>query len=206
MRKIQDHYFQKARKDKYPARSVYKLEEAQKKHRFLKTGDKVLDLGCHPGSWSMYAAKIIGANGRVVGVDLQASAHPAVKGGAPITLLQGDICDPGVIEVLDAKGPFHAVVSDMAPKTTGNKFSDHVRSVELSHNALTIASQVLIQGGNFYCKVFQGEDFQSFVVEVKKLFRQVKIIKPKSSREESREVFVLGVGYRGKTEISGGLK
>lgn len=197
MKKVQDHYFHKARKDKYPARSVYKLEEAQKKYRLLKSGDAVLDLGCHPGSWSMYAAKIAGAYGRIVGVDLQASSQPEVKGGAPITFLQGDIYDPEVIELLREKGPFHVVVSDMAPKTTGNKFLDHVRSVELSQHALEIASQVLIQGGNFYCKVFQGEDFQSFVAEGKKLFREVKIMKPKSSRGESREVFVLGTGYKG---------
>lgn len=197
MKKVQDHYFHKARKEKYPARSVYKLEEAQKKYRLLKLGDSVLDLGCHPGSWSMYAAKIAGANGRVIGVDLQASSQPEVKSGAPISLLQGDIYDPEVIEILAAKGPFRVVVSDMAPKTTGNKFSDHVRSVELSQHALEIASQVLVQGGNFYCKVFQGEDFQAFVAEVDKLFDKTKIVKPKSSRGESREVFVLGTGYKG---------
>jgi 23S rRNA (uridine2552-2'-O)-methyltransferase len=197
MKKVQDYYFHKARKEKYPARSVYKLEEAQKKYRLLKAGDSVLDLGCHPGSWSMYAAKITGATGRVVGVDLLASSQPQVKGGASISFLQGDIYDPKVIESLVAKGPFRVVVSDMAPKTTGNKFLDHVRSVELSQHALEIASRVLIQGGNFYCKVFQGEDFQSFVVEVGKLFGKTKTVKPKSSRGESREVFVLGTGYKG---------
>jgi 23S rRNA (uridine2552-2'-O)-methyltransferase len=204
MKKVQDHYFHKARKEKYPARSVYKLEEAQKKYRLLKAGDSVLDLGCHPGSWAMYAAKIAGANGRVVGVDLLASLHPEMKGGAPISLLQGDICDPEVIESLVAKGPFRVVLSDMAPKTTGNRFSDHVRSVELAQQALEIASQVLIQGGNFYCKVFQGEDFQPFVIEVGKLFGKTKTVKPKSSRGESREVFVLGTGYKGQMKIIGG--
>lgn len=197
MKKVQDYYFHKARKEKYPARSVYKLEEAHKKYRLLKPGNSVLDLGCHPGSWAMYAAKIVGSKGNVVGVDLQASSQPEVKGGAPISFLQGDIYDPEVIEILAAKDPFHVVMSDMAPKTTGNKFSDHVRSVELSQHALEIASQVLIPGGNFYCKVFQGEDFQAFVAEVGKLFGKSKIVKPKSSRSESREIFVLGTGYKG---------
>lgn len=195
MKKVQDHYFHKARKDKYPARSVYKLEEAQKKYRFLKPGNKVLDLGCHPGSWAMYAAKLVGMKGSVVGVDLQPSKQPTVKGGAPVTLLQGDIQDTEVVERISGYGPFQAVISDMAPKTTGNKFSDHIRSIELSKTALQIAVQTLITGGNFYCKVFQGEDFQSFVAQVKGCFRQVKIVKPKSSRTESREVFVLGIGY-----------
>ena len=196
MKKVQDHYFHKARKEKYPARSVYKLEEAQKKYRFLKAGDRVLDLGCHPGSWAMFASKCAGPKGRVVGIDLQASKQPEVKGGAPVKLLQGDINDPLMIERISEDGPFQTVLSDMAPKTTGNKLSDHVRSVALSETALHIALQVLTKGGSFFCKVFQGEDFHSFVAEVKKYFQQVKTVKPKSSRSESREIFVLGVGCR----------
>ena len=198
MKKVQDHYFHKARKEKYPARSVYKLEETQKKYTLLHPGDHVLDLGCHPGSRSMYAAKIAGRNGSVVGIDLQKSSQPLVKGGAPVILLAGDIYDSETIEMLVEKGPFNVVLSDMAPKTTGNKFSDHVRSVELAQHALDVASQVLCQGGNFYCKVFQGEDFQTFVNNVGTMFGKTKIVKPKSSRGESREVFVLGIAYKGK--------
>ena len=76
MRKVRDHYFEKAKKDNYPARSVYKLEEAQKKYRFMKKGQRVLDLGCHPGSWSKYASEVVGPKGRVVGIDLQDTDLP----------------------------------------------------------------------------------------------------------------------------------
>ena len=91
------------------------------------------------------------------------------------------------------------MVSDLAPKTTGHKFSDHLKSVELSRQALTIATQLLCPGGHFYCKVFQGEDFPDFVNEVRRFFKKTKIVKPKSSRVESREVFVLGLEFKGGT-------
>jgi len=191
MKKIKDYYYKKAKKENYPARSVYKLEEAHKRFNIFKKGDTVLDLGCHPGSWSIYAARIVGINGKIIGVDLQKSQKYSFAGAAKIELIRGDIYDDALVETL-IEEEFKVVLSDMAPKTTGHKFSDHLKSLELSRRALDIAKNVLPTGGNFYCKVFQGEDFPDYVAEVKTIFKKVKVVKPKSSRVESREVFVLG--------------
>jgi 23S rRNA (uridine2552-2'-O)-methyltransferase len=191
MKKVKDHYYKKAKKENYPARSVYKLEEAQKRFSFLSRGDAVLDLGCHPGSWSIYAAKTIGVSGKVIGIDLQKTQKYSFSGAAKMDLMRGDIYDDELFEQLLAE-QFKVVLSDMAPKTTGHKFSDHLKSIELSRRALEIAKNVLPSGGHFYCKVFQGEDFPDYVSEVKAVFKKVKVVKPKSSRIESREVFVLG--------------
>lgn len=199
VKKVQDYYFKKAKQENYPARSIYKLEEAQKKHQFIKPGDRILDLGCHPGSWSLYAAEIAGGKGAVVGVDLQKSSVGPAAGSAPIEFICADIFADDVKTQLTGKFPFQVVVSDLAPKTTGHKFSDHLKSLELSRQALAIATQLLCPGGHFYCKVFQGEDFPDFVNEVRRFFKKTKIVKPKSSRVESREVFVLGLELKAGT-------
>ena len=198
MKKVQDHYFKKAKKEGYPARSVYKLEEAQKKHNFLKKGGRVLDLGCHPGSWSLYLAKVLGPAGLVVGVDLQQGKGLSVAGGARIRILTADIMEESTVaDIRQACQNFTAVVSDMAPRTTGNKWSDQQNSIVLARRALELAGELLQPGGSFYCKVFEGADFREYVDEVRKSFGQVKIIKPDSSRKESREVFVLGLAFKG---------
>ncbi len=196
MKIVQDYYYKKAKKDKYPARSVYKLEEAQQKFRFLQRGDKVLDLGCAPGSWSLYSSKIVGPQGYVIGVDLQKTKKVTFAKSAPIELIQANIIDPDFLTLVGHKMPFNVVVSDIAPKTTGHKFSDHLKSIELSKQALNIAIKVLCDGGHFYCKVFQGEDFPEYVKEVRRYFKTTKVVKPKSSRIESREVFVLGMNFK----------
>lgn len=197
MRKEQDFYFHKAKKDNYPARSVYKLEEAQSKHKFLKRKQRVLDLGCHPGSWSLYAAKIIGEGGVVAGVDIQHTDIPAQKDHAEIHWLCYDVYADELIAELRKQWPgFHVLISDMAPSTTGSRFADHQQSLRLVRRALEIAGLLLHENGSFYCKVFQGEDFPAFVEECKAHFAEVKVIKPQSSRVESREVFVLGLGFR----------
>jgi len=202
LKKIQDYYFKKAKKEGYPARSVYKLEEAQTKHNFLKKGGRVLDLGCHPGSWSLYLAKVLGPAGLVVGVDLQESKGLNVPGGAKIRVMTADIMDDATVEAVRGTCQnFTAVVSDMAPGTTGNKWSDQQESLNLARRALEIAGALLPPGGAFYCKVFEGEDFREYVEEVRRFFGQVKIVKPLSSRQESREVFVLGMQFRGGTRV-----
>lgn len=198
MKEVQDYYFKKAQKEGYPARSVYKLEEANLKHGFLKRGCRVLDIGCYPGSWSLYAAKIIGPQGLVIGVDLQNGKRRVEDGKARIEFIRGDIMLDETIAAIAAFSPeFLVVLSDMAPQTTGNKWSDQQKSLELSRRAFDLARKFLAKDGVFYCKVFDGEDCKEFFDEVRRYFQKAKIVKPKSSRQESREIFVLGMGYRG---------
>ena len=160
LKKVQDHYFKRAKKEGYPARSVYKLEEANSKHRFLKRGDKVLDLGCQPGSWSMYSAKIVGPAGKVVGVDLHKGKGITMPGGAKIQVLQADImADDFPDQIRQSCQRFSVVVSDMAPHTTGNKWADQQQSLTLCRRALELAAALLKKGGVFYCKAFEGAAF-----------------------------------------------
>ena len=196
MRKVHDYYFKKAKQEKYPARSVYKLEEAQKKHSLLRPGDSVLDLGCQPGSWSMYAARIVGPGGSVIGVDLQEGKRVNLVKAAPIEYHCADIMEPGFIEWLQRlKQCFRVVLSDIAPRTSGHKWVDQQQSIRLTLRVVEIAETVLESGGSLYVKVFEGEGFKELVDSVRKKFKVVRIIKPKSSRSASREVFILGMGF-----------
>lgn len=204
MRKVKDHYFARAKKENYPARSVYKLEEVQKKYRILKPAQRVLDLGCHPGSWSMYAAKTIGGRGTVVGVDLQRTELPPQKDHAEIHWLCYDVYDEQLVTELGSRwSGFHVLLSDMAPRTTGSQYADHQQSMRLVRRTLEIAGHLLHENGTFYCKSFQGEDFPEIVRECRSLFRTVKVVKPDSSRKESREVFILGRGFRPRRRGTG---
>lgn len=188
-----DHYSQRAKKEKFPARSVYKLEEIQQKYRMIKKGDLVLDLGCAPGSWLLFAADLTGSNGQVVGIDtkpvtIKVPSHVKVY-AADILLLDK--------EYFKSEGThFNVVISDMAPATTGNKHVDNARSLNLCETALSIAQQVLMPGGSFVCKIFQGEDFKRFSDSAKTGFNKVKIFKPKSSRKASREIYIIGLSKK----------
>ncbi|PIE56396.1 MAG: 50S rRNA methyltransferase [Desulfobulbus propionicus] len=199
MKKVQDYYFKKAKKDNYPARSVYKLEEAQTKNRFLKAGQRVLDLGCHPGSWSLYAAATVGERGVVVGVDLQSTELVRQKGHGEIHLLCYDVFADEFVGRLRQQWPgFHVVLSDMAPRTTGSAYADHQQSMRLVRRVGELAAALLHENGSLYCKAFQGEDFPALTRELGQLFDRIKVVKPQSSRGESREVFLLGRGFKPK--------
>ena len=193
--KWQDHYTRRAKKEKYPARSVYKLQEIQKKHNLIQKGHKVLDLGCSPGSWLIYAARQTGSSGKVVGIDLK---PVSIQVPSHVEVLSVDVLniDPGTLD----KG-FNVVLSDMAPATTGNKTVDAARSINLCESALHIAKTVLVPGGSFVCKVFQGSDFNSFSEEIRTAFKVRKIFKPRSSRKESKEIFIIGLGCKKESEI-----
>lgn len=188
----QDHYARKAQKEHYPARSVYKLKEIQRKYRLIQKGDHVLDLGCAPGAWLLYAAEQTGTRGRVLGIDLKAVTISAPSHARAIT---GDIfnfnTDEALSETVNYK--FNVVLSDMAPATTGNKHIDAVRSQNLADEALNLAQRFLKPGGNFACKIFQSGDFQNFTGAVRRCFKTCKIFKPQSSRKASREIYVIGI-------------
>jgi 23S rRNA (uridine2552-2'-O)-methyltransferase len=151
-------------------------------------GQRVVDLGCSPGSWLAFAQERVGASGVVVGVDIE-----EVKvGGA--TVLVRSIFDVTADELRAALGgPAHVVLSDMAPRTTGDPFGDHVRQIELARAALSIAKELLAPGGAFVCKVFDGEEAKAFVDEVRRAFRETRRIKPEAVRTNSRELYVVGL-------------
>jgi 23S rRNA (uridine2552-2'-O)-methyltransferase len=190
-----DHYSERAKKERYPARSVFKLKEAQKKFRLIKKDDRVLDLGCSPGSWLLYAAELVGKRGRAVGIDLK---EIRIKLPPQAKTLTADIMtiDRAWFDEQKLGDRFNVVLSDMAPATSGNKGLDAARSFQLCQAALNIAEMVLKPGGSFVCKIFQGEEFKEFSDTVKNRFKRHKIFKPQSSRKESKEIFVVGLGFK----------
>lgn len=188
-----DHYTQRAKKERYPARSVYKLQELQKRFNLLKSGNRVLDLGCAPGSWTLFAAKVVGRSGSIIGIDKQAVNEQLPEN---VETVVGDIFRLEEADSPILKQTFNVVLSDMAPSTTGRKDVDAARSVELCQEALKLAERLLKSGGNFCCKIFTGEDAKPFSETLKKSFRQVRIFKPRSSRKASKEVFVVGLGKK----------
>ncbi|CAN2047715.1 Ribosomal RNA large subunit methyltransferase E [Candidatus Magnetomoraceae bacterium gMMP-1] len=184
-----DHYTKQAQKDGFPARSVYKLKEIQKKFKLIKKGNRVLDLGCAPGSWLLYILELVKKSGYVVGIDLKHAklpSHPHVK------TITGDILDSEKI-FAELNGKFDVILSDMAPVTTGRKDVDAFRSLELCNAAFLLAEKLLRPGGSFVCKIFQGEGFKDFSNKVKKCYKQHRIFKPKSSRKASREIYIIGL-------------
>lgn len=198
MKEYRDHYFLKAKRENYPARSVYKLKELDAKFRLLKPGMKVLDLGAAPGSWSLGVAEKVGSKGLVLACDIQSTetAFPP-----QVLFMQEDVFQRSA--AFEAKlaelGPFDLVISDMAPRTTGTRFTDQARSLELTLEALAVACLHLKQGGNFVVKIFMGPDIQDLLTPMRKAFSSVKSLKPKSSRAESKETFFTGLGFRGNT-------
>jgi 23S rRNA (uridine2552-2'-O)-methyltransferase len=192
-KKWEDHYSRKAKKDKFAARSVYKLEEIQKKHRIIKKGDKIIDLGCTPGSWLQYAAGLTGNSGLVVGIDIKPMT---INMPANTRYVNADILQMDEAQITSIGNDFNLVMSDMAPATTGQKHVDATRSFDLCRAALSLAERTLKPGGSFICKIFQGELFQEFSESVKKSFKQHKIFKPQSSRKASKEIYIIGIGKK----------
>ena len=186
----QDHYARKAQKEHYPARSVYKLREIQRKHRLIQKGDRVLDLGCAPGAWLLYTAEQTGKQGRIIGIDLKSVTIPTPSQVRTVT---GDIFNLDDTLFTPVNDKFNVVLSDMAPATTGNKHIDAARSQNLAEEALNLAQRLLEPGGNFVCKVFQSGDFKHFTDAVRRCFKTCKIFKPQSSRKASREIYVIGI-------------
>jgi 23S rRNA (uridine2552-2'-O)-methyltransferase len=188
-----DHYALRARKEHWPARSVYKLEEIDRKTRLIRPRNRILDLGCYPGSWSQYCLNKVGPQGDVVGMDLKRPEHlPAPN----FTFLKADILSLDIEWLIREIGFRDAVLSDLAPRTSGIGVTDAARSLQLAEGALRIALAVLRKGGNFLCKVFEGEDLKGFREKVRENFNQGRTLRPAAVRKASREVYVLGLGFR----------
>ncbi len=184
----EDHLTRRARTENYPARSVYKLEEIQNKFKLMKQNDQVLDLGCAPGSWLLYASKQVGAGGRVLGIDL---SPVDIKLPENVTAVKDNVLNLEKLAFMDENSRFNVVLSDMAPATTGRKDVDAIKSYELCCMALKIAETYLAQGGHFVCKIFQGNDFKEFEKKVKSTFKECKIFKPDSCRKQSKEIYII---------------
>ena len=192
-RQEKDPYVQRARKEGWRSRAVFKLEQIDQKERFLKPGMVCVDLGSAPGSWSQYVTSILKGKARIVAVDLlEMDSLPDVE------FVQGDFRDDEVFaRLLESVGPDRAdlVLSDMAPNITGTRVVDQPRSMFLVELALDMARKVLKPGGSFVCKVFQGEGFDEFVRDARNSFDRVRVIKPKASRTGSREVYLVARNF-----------
>lgn len=185
-----DRFTRQAKEEGYAARSVFKLREMQERSRVLRRGQRVLDLGCAPGSWLAYAHEVLGPTGVVVGVDVVA------PDAAPGPVIVKSVLEVEPDELLAALGgPADVVLSDMAPRTTGDPTGDHFVQIELATRALALARAVLAPGGSFVCKVFDGQDAPAFVDAVRASFEAVKRVRPEAVRRQSREFFVVATGF-----------
>ncbi len=205
-RQLNDPYVAAAKREGWRSRAAFKLIEIDDKHKFLKPGQRVLDLGAAPGGWSQVAARRVKAEegkgqvlpkagGQVVAIDyLEFEALPGVE------ILQQDFMDataPGGLRALLRDGGADVVLSDMAAPTMGHTNTDHLRIMGLAEAALAFAAEILAPGGVFLCKVFQGGSERELLVELKRLFKVVRHVKPPSSRADSAELYVLATGFRG---------
>ncbi|WP_028695125.1 23S rRNA (uridine(2552)-2'-O)-methyltransferase RlmE [Pseudomonas cremoricolorata] len=190
-----DPFVKQAQKDGYRSRASYKLLEIQEKDRLIRPGMSVIDLGAAPGGWSQVTSRLIGGQGRLIASDiLEMDSIPDV------TFIQGDFTQDAVLQqILEAVGDSHVdlVISDMAPNMSGTPEVDMPRAMFLCELALDLAGRVLRPGGDFLIKIFQGEGFDAYLKDVRSKFDKVQMRKPSSSRDRSREQYLLGKGFKG---------
>lgn len=188
--KMRDHYYNRAKAEGHASRAIYKLEELHKRFRLFKTADNILDLGCAPGSWMQYTGKAVGPTGKVVGIDrlpIKISLPPHV------TFIKADLEESSPMEqvrTLMSEG-IDCVMSDMAPNTSGVKFVDQCRSVELGRLAWKWAQEVLKPGGNLVIKLLYGEDVQALFTEIRAQFQKAQIFHTQATRKGSTEVYIV---------------
>ncbi len=211
-RKLHDRFFKLAKEEGYAARSAYKLKQINERHRVLRPGDRVLDLGCAPGSWLQVACECVLGDGKragcVGGIDLKpvTADLPGGPSGSTVRTMIGDIFATDAQTLLALVTPESArprpvdvLLSDMAPNTEGGGggAGDHFRSVELCRRVLHLAPSVLRSGGHLVMKVFEGEEYPKLLKETQALFAEVKGFKPDASRDVSREMFIIAKGFTG---------
>lgn len=190
-----DHYFQRAKQRGFRARSAFKLEELVLRFGLLRPGARVLDLGAAPGGFLQVIARAVGPSGLAVGVDL-----------VPVRPFSEQWVRTAVVDVLAddareqveavASGPYDAVLSDMAPKTTGVRATDEARSLRLAERALELARALGRPGSSFVTKLFMGGDFEMFRAQVREAYREVKVVRPEATRSASIEIYLVGLGLR----------
>jgi len=214
----QDRFHQRAKDEQFAARSVYKLEEIDRRYDLIGRGDKVVDFGCAPGSWLQYMARAVGKKGCVVGYDME---PVTVNAGPNVRAFQEDIDvvdaervlrDLATLNAEVRKRPTpesvppsfgaHVFVSDMAPKLSGVRDADQAKQAALVGTALELACAVLLEGGHFVAKMFQGRDTDPILDRAKHAFEKVRFIKPEATREGSREVFIVAMGLKARRPAS----
>jgi 23S rRNA (uridine2552-2'-O)-methyltransferase len=193
-RQLNDPYVARAKREGYRSRAAFKLTEIDDKHRFLKPGARVADLGAAPGGWSQVAKRRVGEKGKVVGIDILAMDDIP---GVTFTVL--DFLDPNAPDALKRMlgGPADVVLSDMAANATGHRQTDHLKIMALVEAAAEFAVEVLAPGGAFLAKVIQGGTEGALLAMLKRDFASVKHVKPAASRADSAELYVLATGFRG---------
>jgi len=184
-----DAFFQRAQRENFAARAVYKLQEIDERYHLFRPGQRVLDLGCRPGSWLQYAGQKVGSQGSLTGIDRQ-PLQVTVKDAR---ILVGDVFAISGSELRGTLPAFDVVLSDMAPDTTGIRHVDQARSEGLFERAVDLAEELLSPGGHFLGKLFQGPDFQRLRARLQAGFSEVRVVKPDSSRKESIELYLLAL-------------
>ena len=193
-RQERDPFVVRARTEGWRSRAVYKLEQIDRKEKLLKPGMLVIDLGATPGSWSQYITETLQGRVHIIALDLlEMDVLPSVE------FIQGDFRDDDVLEHLDAalgKARADLVISDMAPNISGSRSIDQPRSMYLAELALDLCNRALKRGGDFVCKLFQGEGADAFIAAARQRFRRVRVMKPDASRPGSREVYLVARNYQ----------
>ena len=190
-----DYFAQLAKEKGYPARSVFKLQEIQKRFRIIKPGFRILEIGASPGSWSQYCLELLAGKGEMVGVDpvkQQFKPDP----GQNYRFIQGNIFAPDIEKICIELGPYDLILSDAAPATSGNRIVDTSRSLEIGYKVSRLASRSLKQGGGLVVKIFQGGEEGELLKSLGSLFEKVRAFKPKASKKGSKEIFFLGFSYK----------
>ena len=193
--KVKDHFFHKAKKENFLARSVYKLEEIDERFKILNKNDQVIDLGYHPGSWIQYTSQKIGPNGMVIGADVR-DINTKLLNVKNVRLFQKDVLTIETMQELGVDSQFDVVLSDMAPNTTGIQSVDQARSLNLVEMVFFLLPKFLKPGGNVVVKVFESNEAQLFLKDQKKNFSEFHYLRPKSTRSVSKEYFVIGKNFR----------
>lgn len=191
-----DYWSKKAFSEGYPARSVYKLQEIDKKFGMIKKNYKILDLGAAPGSWTVFVLRELDGTGHVTSIDL----NPLAKNvkSSNLTFIQGDLYSEEIRSSAKELGPYNLVICDAAPPTTGNRVIDTARSTGLVELAIYYAETMLKEGGNFAVKIFQGGDQQMLLKKMREIFAEAKGFKPVACRSESFETYLIGLNKKSR--------
>lgn len=189
-----DFWSKKAFSEGYPARSVYKLKEMDEKFGLISKNSHVLDLGAAPGSWTTFVLRKINGNGHVTAIDLSPLAKDVA--GDNLSFFQGDLYSPDLRKAAEELGPYNLVICDAAPATTGNRTVDTARSSGLVELAIYYAERMLLSGGNFVVKIFQGGDQQQHLKKLRTMFTSARGFKPAACRTESFETYLIGLGKK----------